>query len=1286
MAISISPTLQTEMESLERLPVSRITVERFMPQWEAKISGLSAGKLEQYAHGHAALVVPDLNGAGEDCIFRARSGSFANPQNGILYIAFIENAELESPEDWEDEWTNTGISGLMYPAWTANSEAEFGASIAVAYDSTSGHFRVFVFTQDGNLHYYDFAHNGSAQGNGVIDTHPIDAAMQLGSCKFDEVFVLFHDEVEPGYAEWHKPVYGAKIVRYYYSSGWQTDNSFLYHTHADGHAVKDGVNFDDPSTETVTQWGKRPCGGMAVNQIDGNTVCVSLGMTWWRRWGYNTNSQGLFSYIYYRDSGGIWRRNFEEGIADYAKDLRFSVDCFARGSSVAGNQVVVWSRNDEPLDLEQTNGAERIPRLREVVYAKLDPTGRYLTHFQRLGSQDDLAAASIVEVDHNGERKLFALGWRGVYESPAASFLCTVPSTARKNLRLHATGYKVNRTNQWAMNVNVPLADASVLFETEPVVDEGNLIRVSYGIASELVQIGQGYIDLDDPTKTPRSHQGKLVARADKLLLDTRAESFEDVLPQITRNIPPDKPIKYVSRSAGYWQLTPANWPNLWFSGQYPNMVRKILYQLQSSMEAFTGGGQPGGGDTPPGQYGGGGKIWQTKIHKKGTFYSDVTWLAHSPMVDGAVQASVRFGDNIGQSNFEFNAETGCPVGTQIGRSNGLITYINWTTHDCGSAPDGVWNTVYQEACMAGLICHAIQIGKKYAFVWEANSDFDNASHLEDQAGRYWNSLVFDAPDFGSATYPPNLSGTKGPNRLYLILSDYDDTNPNWTETTQADRAGNPDWQDEQLWLHRYVLGGIEAIGLQPGKPAELKMQVLGGTIYCFYREYTEPIKSPWRFAFSYNAGRFGAGNFGIVGRGHSGIQWDVLWPGRDYINNCDNVVDFWDIKMTDGVEDKTMEESLRGYAWGGLTSTQFRSFVNDASISVTAGQLYSGFTTPPDFTDPLRIENLTINFDLQISASGGEAGVYCRAVDSANPKNDCVFIGLVVNSTYEGANNILNCYAVKRVYSGGVEDTTKRDYSPSPLHLKPGVKLPVRITVRGDLFSVWVAGNYIGHFGYFNETEAPPPETARGFYFGLYATGQNATFSNVYVPELFEIPTFALLDINQAMKDAMTKLIGKRKIKGVFRPTGELLLSYFAWNDSLPIFEDSLKQNQYQQSDRFVSVCHVEGAYTYAVYASPTLLPQGRRFLQYHNPDLMLPEHCYREAKMIIKELAEQQHQATFVGLPDIRVEPEDLAPIVVAEQNIDDDFLVDDVEFSFDLPKRQDNMQASTRKKVDV
>ena len=424
--LQISSQLTNEMSSLYRRPASRMTVEQYFPDWEPRITGLSLGKYEQYAVGHAAITIINGNGTDSDIIFRARSGSYADPQDGILYVASIGGEDLADAENWESLWVDSGISGVVYSAWTTNSGAAHGGSIAIAHNAIGGSVRVFYFANSGQVKYADFEYDGTFISSGTITSHPVDASMQLGSCRHDEVFVTFFEQVEQGYATWHKPIYGTNIKRYYYSSGWHADTSFLFHTHAEA-ILKDEQAYDAATTEIVQQWGKRPHGGLAVNEIDSDTACVSLGMTFWKRYGYNTHNQGLLSFIYYRDSGGIWRRNFESGVSDYTQSMRTSYDVFAKNSIVDGTNFVVWSRNDEPLDLEQANGSERLPRLREVVVAKIDPTGRNLTQFQSLGPQDDLTSASIVAANHDGEKRLFAIGWRGVYESTPATFICVVP-------------------------------------------------------------------------------------------------------------------------------------------------------------------------------------------------------------------------------------------------------------------------------------------------------------------------------------------------------------------------------------------------------------------------------------------------------------------------------------------------------------------------------------------------------------------------------------------------------------------------------------------------------------------------------------------------------------------------------------------------------------------------------------------------------------------------------------------------------------------------------------------
>jgi hypothetical protein len=759
----------------------------------------------------------------------------------------------------------------------------------------------------------------------------------------------------------------------------------------------------------------------------------------------------------------------------------------------------------------------------------------------------------------------------------------------------------------------------------------------------------------------------------------TRAEAIEDILPMKTITIGPEGtpcelgPLLDVSGATvqhpanvayhkGWWLLRKANWPEKFFTGVYDHLASILVYRMEAFPWAMTGGGSV---NLKPGQYGGPGEVADPrKDYKRGTFFNDIAWVTLEPHIDAAIQAAVRFGDDINYGNFSFRANSGCAVSTQIHRTNGLIDYIKWFSDDCGMPPGAdcpdpdCWNYVPQGSTMVGLICRAVQgdysddvAGKKYIFCWEANSDFglgeddsNRGSHLGDRAGAYWGTLVHDRPDYGE--FPV------GRNKLYLMLSDFDD--------------GDPDWQSNNRWIHQ-AIAHTDATGLTPGKAAEMKLQVLGGVIHCFYRPYWEGNnpRTLWRHAFSHNSGHNGAGRVGLVARGHSGIQWDTLWPGRNYIDQTDNVCDFWDIEATDGVRDMNLEELATHYAWQGLTETEFRSDVNVAGpVVVNANTLYTGINYP--------VENPCLDFTVEISDDGGEAGVFVRAVTNGDPLADCVLFGIVANSTYKNGDKTLNCYVVFRRYEDGNEVADVRDYSPCPFQIKPNTPYRVRVSLRNDLYSMWVEGNYVGHFHLDEEL---------GQYFGLYANNENATFTNIRLPELHEIFENATLDPGQDMMGAIKAGIGHRHIKGVWRPYGKLLISYFKNHDIGPSFENNLLQNQYEQSDQFYSAVEVLGASQRATYANSNLMARGRRYTQVNNPNLMTVEACYREARLILQEIAEQMVQATFTSPPDVRLEPEDQTNIIITQQEVNGTYMVDDIVISFDLDKHQAEMQTSTR-----
>lgn len=1223
---TLSQSLTDEMNSLSRTPASQVTVEQWLPDWTARIEGLSGGETEQYAHGHAATVSIDGNGSGEDIIFRARSGSYASPQDGKLYVAVLKGADLNAPTTWDTLWVDSGKTGLMYPAWTSNSGAAYGGSIAVAAWDNAGtpYGRIFYTKTNGYLYCLNVnldtgAIIGGETSIANLGTGVQLASMQIACCQYDEVFVLINSLVEASLAGWQPDVYGSLVRRYYYSGGWYADNSFFFHTHAEGGLLRDtpdeGSTFGDTSCEAVTaQWGKRPCGGLAANNIDTNTVVISLGLTWWRRWGYDTHAQGIISFIYHRDCLW-WERGCESGRADFNEDGRLNYDVFARGFAVEGRQFVAWSRYVEPADYVQAESAQTIPRTRETVVARLSDDGKHLTHFQYLGDPDELTAPAIVAVNHDGAKKLYALGWRSVYESDPAAFICDAGDDAQ-NMEMYIDGWNLSRNNRKGMTLGLNVLDPSILTDTATIVKSGALAKVDFGVPGELVQVGQGYLDLTTPTLQTGangfSEGAQITARADKLLFDTRAEWGEDGLPQNILAVPADdtEKLEHVSLHNGVWKVVSMEWPDLFYSSAYTALSGDPAYRLLSFPFAQTGG--------------------DLRTNLKGSWFKDVLWLGMTPMVDGAIEASVRFGDVFNQSNFSFVHSSGVTIYATITRSNGVITQIKWGTSPGG----GQISTATQYACMAGVICHAPEIGRKYAFVLERHSTFSTSSHTDDT----WTKENFDRADYST-------HGT-GENKLYLIVSDYDGSN----------------------WVNKSVAGGTTATGLTAGYPADLKMVVLGGTIHCYYRQHSTGTPNQWRYAFSYKAGRFGAGRFGIVGRGHAGLQWYDFRNGVQYISKCDNVVDFWDIKLTDAVQDRPLEEHLQRLCWRGFTASEFESKVDDSGRTVTAGTSYN-------YEEP--VENPTIDFKVNIPANTNEAGVFVRGVGIATPTNNCIKLGLVAHSTANTATNTVNYYLVKRYYTGGAEVAASREYSPLPIQLKPGLVVPVRVTVRGPVYSVWIAGNFAGHF---------VDDTELGLYFGLYATGGNAVFSDVHVPELYEVPGYATLSAGQKMEEALSGVLGNRKIKAFFTHEGILKFGYFLTHDEGPSFEDALFRSTYQRNDRFYSIVKVEGADgAHAAYTSTVLLARGRRFHVVSNPEITHREHAYREAMAIATETAEQMGQATFEGLVDVRLEPEDAPEIVVTRQNIAGDFLVDDITIDYKGGDNPDcGMTVSTRQSV--
>jgi hypothetical protein len=425
-----------------------------------------------------------------------------------------------------------------------------------------------------------------------------------------------------------------------------------------------------------------------------------------------------------------------------------------------------------------------------------------------------------------------------------------------------------------------------------------------------------------------------------------------------------------------------------------------------------------------------------------------------------------------------------------------------------------------------------------------------------------------------------------------------------------------------------------------------------------------------WKFAFSWKTGRFGASQFGLIGRGQATTQWDMwqalgMTAGTIDVKKLTNHVDFWDIKLSDAVVDRTMEEHLARQCWRGWTKTTFTARVDEDERQVNA--------TSYNYGDPAI--NPTITFKLNIPANAGEAGVFLRGVSDITPTNTCVKLGIVAHSTSNAANTNVYYYVVKRRYSSGAEVLSAREYSPIPLKFAPDLPIPVRVSVRGSVYAVWVAGNFAGHF---------VDDTALGLYYGLYATLNDTLFTDIYVPELYEVPLYSPLAVGQSAAEAVNQILGGRRIKAVFQHDGSIKFSYFETHDTGPSFEDTLTSSALKTNGQFFSVVRVDGAYCFAEYASAVMLAKGRKFKAVHNPEIYHYEFAYNEARAIAREIAERQIEAGFEARPDLRVQPEDESSFTVARQALAGGFLVDDVKLSYSLQNKTAAMSLGVRQLI--
>lgn len=1259
-------SLTDEMNNLVRSPVSTMTVERWIPDWDS----VYGADLNIYAYGHSAIVIDDPASPGNSIVFRARYGTAANPSEDSLFVQVIRGANLDNPA-W-GTWTASYIGQeFPTPMWTANSGRGYGGGMAVASDNT--YFYVFFFSVAQNkilLLSYDL--NGASAG-GIQTVLTLDStyypSMIITAISPTEIYVAHNEQVEPSHAAvWHYPVYGSFLKRVYYNgSAWVTDNSFHHHTHMECGVLRDsianGANWDSTTdVKLQAQWGHRFTGGIAALKLDEERTLVVIGATFWRRYAYDVHTQGIIGFIHHKNAG-LWEpATMQAGMADYIEGIRIQFDTFLTPSVVNGNLILTWNRNTETGDTEQTNLAELLPRLQETVFAKVHSSGKAISQYMYLGHPHDMTGANLGLVKRNGVYKLYAFGYEVVYRSDPAAMIVNDP--APFDLELYVRAYKTRINNSYGMSIDTTLEDASILFQAGTKMINGGLLRVKQGIAGITTQIAQGFVDLTTPNLSVvgTTNAAKLNVRADKQMLDIKSEVIDDRFPQSTTYIGPvTDPVSGIGYSNGYWTIAKGTWDNKHLSDAW-GMKDEAVYRLMSFPWAQTGGGPTGTVEDP-------GKILTERPRHMGTWFKDVAWVVGDAAIDSSIWTSVRFGDvayatnalNAGKDYIYFKTDSlnflenrghirwdkyrasgsWYDMGTK-----GIITAIDWDFKDAGLGWLNSWNTPRQFALMGGVICHSREIGKKYSFVWECDSRFDKnvyggdgcSSHLRDT----YSPEIFDATDFSAVG--------AGFNRLYLVVSDYDENNANWAS------VANPKWTHKAV--AKYDIANIYNVNnptklIKPGYPIDMKMQVLGGTIYCYFRRTAlkneEP--SPWLLAIQYKAGRFGAGKFGIVGRGHAGIQWDVLYPGKDKIQQFDNYVDFWNVHYSNGVMDFHMEETLRRLAWMGFTNATFRTpliSLYPAGQTLTLNQLVP-VTTP--------IANLIADFDVKFPTSGaGRFTLILRAVKPTTLTNG-KHIRISLDMDASG-----NVQIIKRLYNSdtGAFTSYSTDYHSCPLPIAREQWIPVRVTARGPIYTVWIAGNYIGHFRV---------DVELGSYFGFHQEIGSMSIRNFYVPELYEMPEYTQLDVGQDISSAIKKVINKRRIKGRWNPDGTLTFSYFELHDAGPTFEDSLVQSSLRNSDRFYSRCRVEGAYTYATAGFPALLQKGERFTVLQMPDIFYVEDCYKEARAYLQESAEQILTAVFTGLPDLRIQPEDQIRVIIEGQSLNKMFLIDEVTITFKM-----------------
>jgi hypothetical protein len=423
--------------------------------------------------------------------------------------------------------------------------------------------------------------------------------------------------------------------------------------------------------------------------------------------------------------------------------------------------------------------------------------------------------------------------------------------------------------------------------------------------------------------------------------------------------------------------------------------------------------------------------------------------------------------------------------------------------------------------------------------------------------------------------------------------------------------AGNP---------YRYVLDyyDLDAVGIQPGDILHLRMVTHYGKLICYYRK---DGTSNWVKAFEItDAAAFGAGRFGLYGRG---FHWELL---SDY-DVAYNQAWLWDIKVASEDRNITVEDVVQEFAWRAGVETDTSDTISGLPAQIPG--LYASGAA-----------NLVLDADVALT---GKAGFLLRASDT----NNAVRLGITPGAAHVAKLSF-------EILTGGA--VTQTINIPIWFEVKSGVSLPVRVSANDYWYSVWI-GNLLAGTVYHTYQN--------GIGIGLFGS---ATFSNVRMSELFEVPVVATLDTNQTMLEAINNFLAQRRIKRFMTWDGKLKLSYFLSRDIATPNVGKMIRNAVRRVDRYISHCRVQGARGWAEYKSPQLLARGRRFAEAQMPDIMSHEAMYREARAIVRASEELSIQSNFAGHPDLTLEPEDQLQIVVSTQGINGDFVVDDITLTWD------------------